>query len=88
MTPNGLQSTSLQLYTHAPNGTTMSCSIPRRVAHEGQAFVIGRPTGDVDCALAAVEVGDDFRLAAGEGHEAQVDVLVKRVLVCRHVGLK
>src|SRR5687768_18342238 len=42
-----------------------------RVAHERQPAAIGGPRGDVDRALAAVEVGDHARWAAGDRHKAE-----------------
>ena len=46
------------------------------VADEGNALAVGRPRGNIDCALAAVEVGDDFGSAAFAGQQTKVTMLV------------
>ena len=51
---------------------------------KGDASTVRRPRRHVDRSLAAVDVGDDLRIAAIDGHHAQVNVLVERMLVRRN----
>src|SRR5262245_60407130 len=56
-----------------------------RIAHERDLLAVRRPRWNVDCALPAVQIGDDFRLSAANRHQAQIHALVKRMIARRDI---